>query len=126
MNNENIIHERDKFIEIMEGLSGSIKQAFLRVSTRKNAGFLDSDLINMGFSDKPITIALKDNGNLGIFDSGESVYVIEMQAFDYADIEGMHEESTFGFLRTPCKAISIWLQNNKFIVFYFWTDEKGE
>lgn len=123
MNKENIIHDREKFIEIMHSLNGSIKSAFIRVSNRENAGILDSDLINMRLSDTPITISVKNNGNIVISDSGENLYSVNMRAFDYADIEDMDKENTFGFLKTPCHAITIWLQTNIFIVFYYWTKE---
>lgn len=124
MSKENIVRDKEKFKEIMKSLDGSIKSVFIRVSTREKAGMLDADLINMNISDAPISVAVRDDGNINIFDSGESNFVIEMNDFDYADIQDMEKESTFGFLRTPCKAISIWLKNTKFIVIYYWTEEK--
>lgn len=120
MSKENIIHDKEKFKEIVKKLNGSIKSAFIRVSTREKAGILDADLINMNIPNAPIEIAVRDDGNINIFDSGESNFVIEMDTFDCADIENMDKESTFGFFRTPCKAIIIWLKNNKFIAFYYW------
>lgn len=124
MSKENIVRDKEKFKEIMKSLDGSIKSAFIRVSTREKAGILDADLINMSISDAPITVVVRDDGNINIFDSGESNFVIEMTDFDYADVENMSQESTFGFLRTPCNAITIWLRSNRFIVFYYWTEEK--
>ncbi|MBQ2882736.1 MAG: hypothetical protein IJE43_03030 [Alphaproteobacteria bacterium] len=124
MSKENIVRDKEKFKEIMKNLDNSIKSAFIRVSTREKEGILDADLINMTLSDAPISIAVRDDGNINVFDSGESNFVIEMTDFDYADIQDMEKESTFGFLRTPCKAISIWLKNTKFIVIYYWTEEK--
>lgn len=123
MNKENIIHDREKFIEIMHSLNGSIKSAFIRVSNRNNAGILDSDLINMRLSDTPITISVRKNGNIVISDSGENLYSVNMRAFDYAYISDMEKENTFGFLKTPCHAITIWLQTNVFIVLYYCTND---
>lgn len=123
MNKENIIHDREKFIEIMNSLNGSIISAFIRVSNRNNAGILDSDLINIRLSDKPITISVRKNGDIVISDNGENLYSVNMRAFDYADISDMDKENTFGFLKTPCHAIIIWLQTNVFIALYYWTKE---
>ena len=120
MSKEYIVRDKEKFKEIMKSLDGSIKSVFIRVSTREKAGISDADLINMDISDAPISIAVKDDGNINIFDSVESNFVIEMDDFDYADIEDMNKESTFGFLRTPCRAITIWLKNKKFVVVYYW------
>lgn len=124
MNKEDIIHDKAQFVEIMKNLNGTITDAFIRVSNRKNAGILDSDLINMQLSDTPITIALRDDGNINIFDSGENNFVIEMDKFDYADISDMDKEDTFGFLEKPCNAVTIWLKTNVFVVLYYWTKEK--
>ena len=123
MNKENIIHDREKFKEIMNSLNGSIISAFIRVSNRNNAGILDSDLINMRLSDKPITISVRENGDIVISDNGENLYSVNMRAFDYADISDMDKENTFGFLKTPCHTIIIWLQTNVFIALYYWTKE---
>lgn len=120
MSKENIVYDKEKFKELMKSLDNSINSAFIRVSTREKAGILDADLINMNISDAPISITVRDDGNINIFDNGESNFVIEMDAFDYADIQNTSQESTFGFFRTPCKAITVWLKNKKFIVFYYW------
>ena len=120
MSKENIVRDKEKFKEIMKSLDNSIKSAFIRVSTRKKTGILDADLINMTLSAAPISISVRDDGNINVFDNGESNFVIEMADFDYADIENMDVESTFGFLRTPCKAITVWLKNKKFVVLYYW------
>lgn len=82
----------------MSKLDGSLQSVFIRVSIRKNAGILDSDLINMRLSDEPINIAFREDGNINIFDSGESNFVIEMDDFKFADIENMNEEITYGFM----------------------------
>lgn len=121
MNTNNIVTNKEKFTDTMRNLNGTISSAYIRVTTRKNAGILDSDLVNMALSDKPITVAVRDDGNINIFDSGDSNFVIEMKDFQYADITDMNEKSTFGFLQTKCNAISVWLNNDKFIVLYYWT-----
>lgn len=126
MNKENIIYDKEKFKEIMSKLDGSLQSVFIRVSIRKNAGILDSDLINMRLSDEPINIEFREDGNINIFDSGESNFVIEMDDFKFADIENINEEITYGFMRTPCRAISIWLKNDKFIVMYYWANKEKE
>lgn len=126
MNTNNIITDKEKFTDIMRSLNGSITDVFIRVSTQKNAGIFDSDLVNMNLSDDPITISYRDDGNINIFDSGDNNFIIEMEDFQYADITNMNEKSTFGFLRTECNAISVWLNNGKFIVLYYWTDENEE
>lgn len=125
MNKENIIYDKEKFKEIMSEI-GSLQSVFIRVSTRKNAGILDSDLINMKLSDKPINIAVREDGNINIFDSRESNFVIEMDNFKFADIENINEENTFGFMQIPCRAISIWLKSDKFIVMYYRANKEKE
>ena len=124
MNGENIITDKAQLTEIMKNLNGTIADTFIRVSNRKNAGILDSDLINMRLSDVPIDISVRENGNIVISDSGENLYSVNMCDFSHADIEGMGEKSTYGFLKTPCYSITIWLQTNIFIAFYYWTKEE--
>lgn len=124
MSEENIVKDRTRFIDIMKSLNGLIQDTLIRVSKRNNAGVLDSDLINMRLSDKPITISTRENGDIVISDSGENLYSVNMSNFYYADTEGMDNESTYGFLRTPCHAITILLKTNIFIVLYYWTNEK--
>ena len=126
MNTNNIISDKEKFTEIMRSLNKTIMSAFIRVSTRKNVGILDYDLINMSLSNKPISVAVRDDGNINIFDREGNNFIIEMNDFEYADIANMNEKSTFGFLQTECNAISVWLNNGRFIVLYYWTDGKSE
>lgn len=124
MNSKNIITDRAEFITIMENLNNVITDVFIRMPNRRYTCILDSDLINMRLSDKPISIAFRTDNCLCISDSRENLFAINLDDFRYADIEDEGNEETYVFLKKPCKSISIWFKDEKCIVLYFWTDEK--
>lgn len=124
MNGENIVTNRRKFITIMENLNNVITDVFIRMPNRRYMGILDSDLITMRLCDKPISISFRADNSICISDSGENLFAINLDDFRYADVEGIDKEQTYGFLKRPCKSISIWFSEEKCIVLYFWTDKE--
>ena len=119
MNNKNIITDKAEFIAIIKNLNNIITDAFIRMPHRKYTGILDTDLINMRLSDKPISIDFRADNCLCISDSGENLFAINLDDFRYADVENIDKEKSYGFLKKPCKSISIWFKEEKCIVLYF-------